>query len=452
MGFSRSAGLAARALLAGSLLAGWMACSDPDPGVAPDASAASGTGGRVLVVGIDGASPRIVAPLIQAGRLPNLGAIAQRGVHSRLRAHKPITSPRIWTSMATGMGPNRHGILEFGYKDGAGVRHLFTSTERKVPALWNIASAAGRSVAVVNWWNTYPVERIHGVVVSDHLLASDIEGRRRITGASDPTAGPVAWPPEWNERVHALLADDAPLTEVPNPFAQPDALPGWSRPERLSRRYENDADVVRIALAIEAAEHPDLMLVFLPGIDRVSHVLWATIEPESAYRNPMPMTPETRAAGAEALHAYYAYTDALIGRLLERYGEQDRVLVVSDHGFEAGQKLGYLTGVHESDAAVDGVLFAGGPGITVAPGPIPSVNDVTPTVLAWMGLPAARDMEGRPAAFLAREDIAWVESHGDTPVDRLAARPSGAEAEILEQLESLGYLEREGEADAETRR
>lgn len=453
MGFSRSAGLAACALLAG-----WIACSDSVPGppdaAAPGATSASsgagGAGGRVLVVGIDGASPRITAPLLQAGRLPHLAAIAARGVHSRLRAHKPITSPRIWTSMATGMGPNRHGIKEFGYKDDAGVRHLFTSTERQVPALWNIASAAGRKVSVVNWWNTYPVERIRGVLVSDHLLASDVEGRRRITGALDPTAGPVAWPPEWNERVHTLLSDDTPLTTVPNPFAQPEALPGWARPERLSRRFENDADVVRIALAIEAAERPELMLVFLPGIDRVSHVLWATIEPESAYRNPLPMTSETRAAGAEALHAYYAYTDALIGRLLERYGEGDRVLVVSDHGFEAGQKLGYLTGVHESDAAIDGVLFAAGPGIEAVPGPIPSVNDVTPTVLALMGLPAARDMEGRPAAFVAREDVVFVESHRDTPVDRLAAQPSGAEAGILLQLEALGYIEPEGEAEAET--
>jgi len=188
------------------------------------------------------------------------------------------------------------------------------------------------------------------------------------------------------------------------------------------------------------------MLVFLPGIDRVSHVLWATIEPPEVYRNPLPMTAEKRSAGAEALRAYYVYTDALIGRLLERYDrERDLVIVASDHGFEAGQKLGYLTGVHHGVAAIDGVLFARGPGVVRPRPPHPgfSVNDITPTVLAWWGLPVARDMDGRPLPILQEADVEWVASLADTPVERLPARSSGAEEEILEQLRALGYLERD---------
>lgn len=403
--------------------------------------------GRALVIGIDGASPRVVTPMLRGGRLPHLAAIAEAGVYGPLRSQKPIASPRIWTSMATGMTPDHHGITGFGYRDEAGVRHLFRSTQRKVPAIWNIVSAQGRSVAVVNWWDTFPVEKVSGVIVSDQLLASDIEGRRHITGSEDHAVGPVAWPPPWDHRVRELLEDDTPLTDVPDPFAHPERLPGWAKPERLSARYQNDADVVRIALAIEAKLRPDLMMVFLPGIDRVSHVLWATLEPPEAYKNPMPMTMETRAAGAGALRGYYAYTDALIGRLLERYDPKtDLVLVVSDHGFEAGQKLGYLTGVHESDAALDGVLFARGPGIArpAAPHRLLSVNDVTPTLLAWMGLPVARDMDGRPMPILASIEPRWVPSLADTPVEWVdKGRPSGAEADILEQLRALGYFERE---------
>lgn len=401
---------------------------------------------RVLLVGIDGASPRIAGPLMEAGRLPNLARIAADGVFAPLRAHPPITSPRIWTSMATGMMPDRHGIQGFGYVDEVGVRRLFTSRERTVPALWNIASEAGRRVAVINWWNTYPVEKIDGVVVSDHLLPSDIKGRRRLTGSEEQTLGTIAWPPAWDERAKALLDDDTPMTDLPDPFADRDALPGWSKPERLSHRYENDADVLRIALAVEEEVEPDLLMVFLPGIDRVSHVLWATLEPASAYKNPMPMTDATRAAGAEAVRAYYAYTDALIGRLLERFDpERDLVMVVSDHGFEAGQKLGYLTGVHDGLEAIDGVFFARGPGV-VRPAKRTrrfSVNDVTPTLLAWMGLPTAQDMDGRPLPILPGREPEFVASYAGTPIERLDAGPSGAEDDIVEQLDALGYLERD---------
>jgi arylsulfatase A-like enzyme len=118
--------------------------------------------------------------------------------------------------------------------------------------------------------------------------------------------------------------------------------------------------------------------------------------------------------------------------------------VVSDHGFEAGQRLAFLTGVHDTDAALDGVVFAAGPGVSASRGTRqPSVNDVTPTVLAWLGLPVAMDMDGRPAPFVTVSKIHWIESHGSTPSGPKDTRPSGAEQEILDELESLGYLERD---------
>jgi arylsulfatase A-like enzyme len=173
-------------------------------------------------------------------------------------------------------------------------------------------------------------------------------------------------------------------------------------------------------------------------------MLWATVEPEEAYDPPIPMTPVLRAAGLAAMREYYRYTDALIGTLLEGSGDRDLVLVVSDHGFEAGRKLAFLTGVHDSEASVDGVIFAAGPGVQAPSDPRRiSVNDVTPTVLAWLGLPVARDMDGRPASFLTGREVSWVESYASTPVERPGSRPSGAEEDILEELESLGYIERD---------
>jgi predicted AlkP superfamily pyrophosphatase or phosphodiesterase len=230
--------------------------------------------GRVLLVGVDGATLRIARPLLEEGRLPHLAAIASTGVYGPLQAHFPISSPRIWTSIATGRTPDQHGVLGFAKVVGEDERQLYLSTDRVVPALWNIASAAGLRVGVINWWNTYPIERVDGVIVSDHLLALDVEGRRRLTRADTPTVGAIAWPAEWDARLPDLLEDDSPLVEVPDPFAGDSSLPGWTHPERLSLRYQNDADVLRIALAVEAELHPDLMMVFFPGVDRVSHVLW----------------------------------------------------------------------------------------------------------------------------------------------------------------------------------
>ena len=101
--------------------------------------------------------------------------------------------PRIWNTIATGKVPEKHGITSFARKN-QDESHLFLSTDRKVHALWNIASEAGMTVGVVNWWNTYPPARIDGVMVSDHILATEIEGRRKMMGAESVPTGALVFP------------------------------------------------------------------------------------------------------------------------------------------------------------------------------------------------------------------------------------------------------------------
>ena len=153
------------------------------------------------------------------------------------------------------------------------------------------------------------------------------------------------------------------------------------------------------------------------------------------------MSESAREWSAQALFRYYAFTDALIGRLAERYDQKDLIMIVSDHGFEAGESMSELTGAHDSRAAIDGIVFARGPGIrSVQADRIMSVNDVTPTILAWLGLPAAEEMDGQVAEFLERPEIPGIPAY-DAEVERLEDLPSGSEDTMLEELRTLGYLE-----------
>ena len=67
---------------------------------------------------------------------------------------------------------------------------------------------------------------------------------------------------------------------------------------------------------------------------------------------------------------------------------------------------------------------------------------MTPTVLAWLGLPLGRDMDGRVAPFLERETAVpgFVDTYDTQPIERLDGGER-AGAVILEQLRSLGYFE-----------
>jgi predicted AlkP superfamily phosphohydrolase/phosphomutase len=396
--------------------------------------------GRVLLVGIDGATLRVVDPLLESGRLPALAAIAREGVYGPLRSFLPLDSPPIWATIATGKQKEKHGILTFTTDDDA--RRLYDSSDRKVHALWNIVSDADLSVGVVNWWNTYPVEAVRGIVVSDHALPGQAEQRAKFFGGAARNAGPPVYPPEWETNVASIVARPETLTAVPDPFAGNEALPKWENPEGMSRAFERDTQVVRIALAVESARRPDVLMVFLPGIDRISHALWGNLEPEELYPPPLRPTPTERAAGVQAIYRYYEYTDALIGLLVERFAPEDLVMVVSDHGFEAGVAMISLTGAHKSEKARDGVVFARGHGIPagVPAGPM-TVADVTPTILAWLGLPVAADMDGATAGFVGGETVARVATYDTRRIERLGGGVSGAEEDIKDELRALGYIE-----------
>jgi arylsulfatase A-like enzyme len=117
-------------------------------------------------------------------------------------------------------------------------------------------------------------------------------------------------------------------------------------------------------------------------------------------------------------------------------------MVVSDHGFEAAVSMGVLTGNHKSLKAIDGVIFARGPGIPAgAPAGPMTINDVTPTILTWLGLPIAEDMDGQPAGFLDVPEVKTIPTYDVAPVERLDLTPSGVEETIVEQLRGLGYFE-----------
>lgn len=417
--------------------------------LACDPGGAARDGGRVLLVGLDAATLRVAGPLLQEGLLPSLARIAGEGVHGPLQSFLPLHSPRIWTTIATGKVPEKHGILTFTRPLADGSNALYLSSDRKTHALWNITSDAGLATVVINWWTTFPPEVVDGVMISDHLFVGELDRKRALFGAAAGPVGATAYPEAWEPRALGLARDRGTFAELANPLAVLRPFPRWLAPDAASEIFGVDNAVTQIALAVELELRPRLMMVLLPGIDRVSHFLWGMLEPPEALSEGVRPTPEERAAGVAALRGYYVHTDRLIGLLLERYGPGDLVVVVSDHGFELGEasvEVGgvrsLLTGGHASEAASRGVLFARGPGVRRgAPVEGTSVNDVTPTILTWLGLPLGSDMDGRPAAFLEREPPPPIATYDGKPIERLATQGRGAEPERLEELRALGYID-----------
>jgi hypothetical protein len=121
---------------------------------------------RVVAIGLDGASWDYIDPQIAAGRLPHLARLKRDGAWGRLRSVDTHYTPPAWTTMFTGRLPPKTGVYSFGSWDaGAHAFRMVSSRDVAVPAVWDVASAAGLRVAAVGVPVTYPAHPIEGVMV-----------------------------------------------------------------------------------------------------------------------------------------------------------------------------------------------------------------------------------------------------------------------------------------------
>jgi predicted AlkP superfamily phosphohydrolase/phosphomutase len=124
---------------------------------------------KVLVVGLDGASPRLLDEMIGKSFLPNIASLIRNGSYGRLTSTVPDVTPPSWTSMVTGVDPSKHGIFDFFKFNGGRVERIVTSADRKRKSVWDILSRRGRRVIVVNVPVTYPPQPVNGILISDML-------------------------------------------------------------------------------------------------------------------------------------------------------------------------------------------------------------------------------------------------------------------------------------------
>ncbi|GJM44865.1 MAG: hypothetical protein DHS20C21_17070 [Gemmatimonadota bacterium] len=432
----------------------------------------------MLLIGLDGMEWDVAFPLLRAGQLPNLQRLMESGVAGELISMKPTGSPIIWTTIATGVGRDEHGITGFTKKTltRRSNLELFTSRDRLVKALWNILSDADRVVTVIGWWNTYPAESVNGVVVaqvntirSDGTLPWDMR-----KGALFEDTDYQVFPPQLQEEFLAHIPKaESDLSGIARAILGEDPLAMDPMEAKLWANCEwalrADATYHRVALdCLSRNLGFDLFAVYYGATDVAGHRFWRYYEP-SKYED-VPSEANIANLG-RIIPAYYAYIDARIGELLAAAPENCNVLVVSDHGmvasgtekvFSPDRPVSKLNSGDHADAP-SAVFVAAGPDIRRSGnwGPVEewtreqlrevgSVYDITPTILAMQGIPLGEDMVGTvmesilAPGFLETHPVQWIASH--TPSGWWEARQSGdlqphLSEEREEQLRSLGYIE-----------
>ena len=407
-------------------------------------------GGRTPVIwlGLDGLDWDLLDRLAAQGRMPNWKRLAAEGATARLKAFTPILSPIIWTTLATGVGPDVHRVLDFQEVDPAtGQKVPISGGSRAVPAIWNVASAAGVSVGVVGWWGTHPAEEVKGFFVTDHASPILFEGlaRQGVAYPASLAAGVEQIAAREGEVSDAELAHfvDVPLDGIARARASGEGLKNPII--ALARTLAATRVQSRIARELYDRHFPDLMMLYLEGTDVVGHVFASYVPPQLAC-----VSDADYARYRRAVDEYYALVDRILGQWMRRAEEDGATLIVnSDHGFKWGEDRSCVRDSLNPATAgfwhrLDGVFAAWGARVHGgSERGAASVFDLAPTVAALLGLPIERRASGGVvrAAFpdLAappRRDLSAV------PVRRLAAEQMSEKDanEYTQKLLALGYL------------
>ena len=65
---------------------------------------------KIIILGIDGLSPKIVESLMEAGKLPHFSRLKSEGSYRELATTNPPQSPVAWAAFSTGKNPGKTGI------------------------------------------------------------------------------------------------------------------------------------------------------------------------------------------------------------------------------------------------------------------------------------------------------------------------------------------------------
>jgi predicted AlkP superfamily phosphohydrolase/phosphomutase/tetratricopeptide (TPR) repeat protein len=404
---------------------------------------------RVLLVGWDAADWKIILPLIDAGHMPATRRLVEEGVMGNLATLTPVLSPMLWTSIATGKRPFKHGIYGFTEPtpDRKAVQPM-TNLSRKCKAVWNILNQKGMQSIVVGWWPSHPAEPINGVTVSDYYNKAP----RRPGQAWNLMPGTIHPKRCLDELTDLRIHPDELVPEQVLPFI-PDAKEVDQETDaRLSsvmRMICECTSVHSAATHLMETEPWDFMAVYYDAIDHFCHGFMRYHPPKQDH-----VSDEDFKLYRNVVTAAYVYHDMMLGRLLEFAGDETTVILMSDHGFHPDHLRPRMLSVEPAGPAEEhrnyGIFLISGPGIKkdhIIHGA--NLLDVTPTILTIYGLPVGDDMDGRPLvdAFEREPAIETIDSWEAVPGED-GQHPEGAaldpaeSKEALEQLIALGYIER----------
>lgn len=263
---------------------------------------------RTALVGIDGFSWVVIDRLGSLKHMPNLGEVLKKGIGGTALSVVPPVTASAWLSIATGLKPERTGVIDFFKRVDGWRLELVSSRDFEGRSIWDYASYEGLRVGVLNYPLLYPPYPVNGFMVS---------------GLGSPDDYPHSWPSNVVEK----LRESGALYKVYVNYH--DEV--YDDLDVFFKDVEDHMQGFSKAINLLLSSNLDLVVVVVQATDWVFHRLWAYIDESHPLHK--------RLKDEDVMHArrwfyeFLSMVDDVIGIVLNKVTGSGNVIVVSDHGF-----------------------------------------------------------------------------------------------------------------------
>jgi len=260
---------------------------------------------KVLLLGLDGMTLKVVEPYAKSGLLPNFKRIMDEGSFGVLRSTIPPVSGPAWLSMTTGKNPGKHGLFEFRTKNGYNTEIATKNVSPFAEPVWKILSRNKKRVSIINVPVTYPPDQVNGIMVSGLMTPGE---NTEFT-----------YPKTIKDELFKLIPDYQ-LDIKKNIFFSKD------KKKCLKEVFKITKDVKVLMDHYSMDKSYDLSFVVYVGTDRLQHIMWD----------------EITSMDSDCI-GYYKFLDNILGDILGKIDDDTVLFIVSDHGFTGVNKVFYIT-------------------------------------------------------------------------------------------------------------
>ncbi len=285
---------------------------------------------KVLMIGLDGATFTLFKPLSRMGALPFLTEFINNGTSGHLMSTLNPLTPPAWTSMTTGVVPERHGIYDFlrptYLPDGGTYLKVNDRRINRAESVFEMVARQGMRSTALNFYGYTPAPKLDGYVVSGFVPWKHL--RQGIH------------PPEFFDKLRA--SDTFDYRDLGMDIGEEkkvvQGLDADEHEEWIELQNVRDKAWTDLTCQLMEEDRTELTAVVLDGPDKIQHLFWRYVDPDCHAGDPGPETDRIR----ELCVDFYRRMDDNIRRMVETAGPDTNVFIVSDHGFGPTTEIFYV--------------------------------------------------------------------------------------------------------------